>query len=327
MADPAVGLFSTFVLDFENGWGTEKGTPAGFQMAFRPGSGLKANQGRAENDTFRGDYNRNDSFLDKIAASGKLSLYPTVKILPWFMKWQGGTLTTTGASDPYNHSIKTGSTAPLSAVIQHSINLSTTEYWKFSGCRIQSWTIPIQPTGGIALDLAVEGKTGSVGTTNYNASPTDWRTGTPLDHLMLAAADVTVDGSAFGSIASGSITIDNKLFTDDYRAGGAGTRGSLVPGESQDVKVSLRLAIDSSAIRTLVQQDTPLALIVKYIAQASPSHFWQIKVPRLFISNTSPIPEKGPCMVDVEGMAAYDTTLATQIHQIVQNDQAGAVYV
>ncbi len=327
MGDPAIGLFSQFVVDYENGWGTDKGSPAGFMVAMRPGSGMKPTQARTPNETFRGDYNKNVPFLDKIDAAGKLSMYPTIKTLPWFIKWQTGGLTTTGSADPWAHTTKTTNVTPLSAVVQHSIGLATTEYWKFNGVRVNTMTIPFGPVGGLALDFDVKGKVGAVSTTNYNASPTDWRVGAPLDQLMLAAADVKIDGSAVGYIASGTITVNNNLGADDYRSGGAATRGSLVPSDSQSVEVSMRLCMDSSAVRTLIQQQTPIALDLKWIAQASPSHFFRIEIPVLYLGRDGVIPDSGAVMADVKGMAAFDATVASQIRYSFQNDQAGTVYV
>lgn len=323
MADPAIGTGSVLTIDFEASWGVED-TADGKKIGFVSES-IVGTQELLENPTIRGDFNRNDPANGKQMASGSLVTIPNVTVAPFFQKLFCGANSTSGAGDPYTHVAKIGTTGPASAVIEADVNIGGTHrYKKANGVRINKWTIPIDAAGFAQWTFEMMGKSVAIGSSAYDASLTDWVTGTPLDHLQLASADVEIGGSAVGYIQSGSIDISANLFGDDYRAGGSGVRGSLVPG-THTVTGSLKLVIDSTAVLTLLTAGTATSL--SFVWTAGTNRTFTVSVPRCYLQKVQPgISNGGPIFCDAQFQASYDATAASMLVLTTVNDQAGNVY-
>ncbi len=325
MADPAFGAKSVVTVDFENGWGTAKGSPAAKKIVVLS-NGVTGSQELIENPSMRGDFNSSDSVNGKKAAAGPLTLVPNVDLLPFFVKLLTGGLTTTGASDPFQHVGKIGSTTPLSAVLETSWDIGgTARYSLASGVRISKWSIPFAVDNFLQMSFDLMGKDVAVGSATYGAAGVDWTTGSPLENLQLASADVKIGGSAVGYVVSGQIDIDTGLFGDDYRVGGGGTRGSLVPGRHK-VTGNLKLALDNVAVLTLITGGAASSLDLKWTAGTNRT--LQLLVPRIMIQKTQPtLQGDGPIMVDCQFRGSYDGTALSSIVFTVTNGTAGTVYV
>lgn len=324
MADPALGTKSTVVVDYETSWNVPKITPAAFQLAILNWQ-ISPSQELLDNATLRGDFNTNDFANGKIAASGAASLYPTLKIIPWFQKTFFGNDTVTGGPT-YTHVSKITGQGPTSFISEVKYDIGgTLRYARSGGTRINKLTIPIDSTGLSPWNMDLMARTVAIGSSAYDAAPTDWRAGTPLDFLQIASANITIDASPVGYISKGSIDIEASLFGTDYRVGGAAARGSLVPGRHK-VSGSLDLVLDDVAVLALIQSGTtPVAISVTW---TQGSYSFTIEIPRAFIQQTGPtLKDDGPVFITAQFKASYDSIALSELVFTTVNDQAGAVYV
>lgn len=314
MADPALGGNAVVAVDFENGWGTVKGVPVGRKIAVTS-CGIVPTQALLDNPNIRGDFNPSDPATGRKAAQGPLNLVPTHEVLPFFQKLLTGTLVKTGAADPWTATSKLGSTMPLSAIVEVDFNIGGTHrYALASGVRINSWTIPISFEGFLAMQLDLMAKDVVVNTTAYDATLNDWSDSSPLDQMQLASADVKLGGAAVAYIRGGQIQISSNLDGEDYRVGGGGARGSLVP-KRHTITGNLELAVDSVAVVTLLGAGTPTSLSFKWTTAANRT--WELTLPRVFLEKTGPaLQDDGLVKVNVNFRAVYDNTALTAVTMV-----------
>ncbi len=326
MPDPGLGTLSNVIIDFETSWGVAKGSPAARKIAAVSETIVPA-QDQIDNPSIRGDFNFGDPVNSVKKADGSLVIVPTIVNTPWFLKLLSGGLTTTGAADPFQHVAKPGTSMPLSCIIEKSITAAgATKYSKTTGARINSWRIPIDPSGILQWSFDMMGKDNVPnGAVSYDAvAAIDWRPDGPLDHLMLASADVKLGGSAVAYIKKGEIAIAANLRGDDYRVGGGGTRGSLVPGKLA-VTGSLDLVVDDTTILATLLAGAPTTLDIKWTQGLNRT--LQILLPRVFIQKTGwQLQNDGPIEISVTFKAVYDGTALSQIVFTVNNGTAGTVY-
>ncbi len=325
MADPAVGALSKVVLDFETAWGTAKGSPDGKQVGVLQSS-IVATQELITNTSITGTLNRYAPAFGKKSASGNFNFIPNITMLPFWTKLICGNLTTTGGSDPYTHVSKFSTNGPASATIEtlYNINYGTLRYSLASGARVARMSVPVEPVGFLTLNNEMAAKDVAIGSSAYDGTATDWYTGTPLDHLQLAAADVKIGGSAVTYINKGTINFDTHLFTDDYRVGADGTRGSLVGG-LVEISGNVTLCLDNVAVLTLITAGTATSLSFKWTTATNRT--FTIDLDEVYIQKTGPTLENdGPVMVDCQFMAVWDSSAATSCTFTTVNDQAGTAY-
>lgn len=310
MADPAFGAKSAVVVDFETAWGTAKGSPAGKKIGVISNS-LAASQELIDNPTLRGDYNAVDPFNGRKSASGDIALVPTLEFLPFLQKWLTGTLAESGTGPDYVLTSKLGTTTPPSAVVETSFDIGgVARYSRTTGARLSRVSLPFAVDGPLQATLGVMGKDTTIETTAYDASPDDWSDSAYLENLLLAAADVKIGGSAVAFVQSGQLDIDTALFGDDYRVGGGGARGSLVPGRHR-IGGSLRLVLDSAAVLSLFG-GAATSLSLKWTSAAA--RYGMITLPRIILQKTTPtLPGDGPIVIDTQFRAVYDSVSGTSL--------------
>lgn len=327
MADPALGTNAVVAIDFENSWNVPKTTvpsPEGRKIAVLSNS-LTGTQEMLDNPNMLGDFNPSDATSGKKAASGSLVFVPNLTMLPFIFEWLTGTRTTTGSSDPYTHVHKLGSTMPKSCVLEVDYLVGATHKYQLgTGCRINRLSIPIEASGFLQMTADVIASDVTVGATPYDSSLVDWTTASPLEHLQLAAADVTMDTVAVGYIVGGTIDITSNLYADDYRVGGSGARGSLVPAR-HTVGGSLRIALDDAATITMLAGGANHALSLKWTVGTGDT--FTLALPRIFFQKTQPVLQgAGPVIVDCQFRAAKDSGVASSFVATIVNDQAAAAY-
>ena len=310
MADPAFGAKSAVVVDFESAWGTAKGSPAGKKIGVISNS-LVGSQELIDNPTLRGDYNAVDPFNGRKSASGDIVLVPTLEFTPFLQKWLTGTLVETGTTPDFVLTSKLGTTTPPSCVVETSFDIGgSARYSRTTGARLSRVSFPFAVDGPLQATLGVMGKDTTIETTAYDASPDDWSDSAYLENLLLAAADVKVGGSAVAYVQSGQLDIDTALFGDDYRVGGGGSRGSLVPGRSR-ISGRLRLVLDSVGVLSLFG-GSATSLSLKWSSSAA--RYLKLTLPRVIVQKTGPtLPGDGPIVIDAQFRAVYDAVSGTSL--------------
>ncbi len=326
MPDPALGTLSNVIIDLETTWGVAKGSPAARKIAVESET-LVPDQDQIDSTAIRGDFNFGDPVYGMKKSGGSLVVLPNLDMAPWFVKLLAGGLTTTGASDPYSHVGKPGTTMPLSCIIEKSVTANAvTKYSKATGCRINNWKIPIDPVGYMkwSFDMIAKDVVPN-GAASYDAvAAIDWRTATPLDHLLLAAADVKLGGSAVAYIKKGEISIAANLKDGDGRAGSSAAIASLIPGRLA-ITGTLTLSLDDTTILATLLSGTPTTLDFKWTQAANRT--LQITLPRVYLKKTGwQLQNDGPIEVPVSFRAVYDGTALSQIVFTVVNGNAGTVY-
>lgn len=310
MGDPAIGTNATVAVDFEASWGVAKGSPKGRKIAIQE-CGILPTQALLTNPNILGDFNPSKPVRGRKAAQGALNLVPNLQVFPFLQKLLTGTLVKTGSADPWLATSKLGSTMPASAIIESAFDIGgTMRYLRATGCRINSMTIPISFEGFLQLTMDVMAKDVTVETTAYDATLDDWTTDDPLEHLQLASAAVLLGGSPVGFIKGGQIQLSANLQGDDYRVGGAGARGSLVP-RAYGISGNLQLALDSTAVLTLITSDTPTDLAFTWGVGTNRSE--TITLPGVLLEKTGPAVKDGLIDVPVNFQAFKDPTAGTAI--------------
>jgi hypothetical protein len=314
MADPAFGSQAVVTVDFESAWGTAKVTPVGRKIGVTQ-CGIVPTQALIDNPTLRGDFNPADAATGRKAAQGPLNLVANVAVMPFITKWLTGTLVKSGTADPWTATSKLGTTKPASAIVEVDYDIAGTHrYALASGCRINSVTFPISFEGFLALTMDVMAKDVVLGSSAYDTPLVDWATGTPFDHMQLATADVKVGGSAVAYIRGGQVQVNANLYGDDYRVGGGGTRGSLVPG-TYGISGNLDLALDSAAVISLITSSTPTTIDLTWTSGTNRS--FRLYLPRVVLEKTGPaLNDAGITTIPVNFRAAYDGTAVTAIQMV-----------
>lgn len=326
MSDPALGTNAVVAADFESSWGVPKTSSKEGRKLAVLNNGVTGTQEMLDNPNMGGDFNPLDAASGKKQASGSLVFVPNVTMLPFIFELLTGTRTTTGSSDPYQHVHKLGSTMPKSIVLETDflVGSSTHKFALATGVRINRLSIPIDAAGFLQMTADLMAKDVEVGDSAYDASLTDWTSGTPLDHLQLASADVKLDGSAVGYIAGGTIDINANLYGDDYRAGSGGARGSLVPGR-HSIGGSLRIVLDDVSVIAMLAAGAAHALSFKWTAGTN--RLFQLDLPRVIFQKTQPtLNDAGPVIVDAQFRASKDSVSGTAVTATITNDQAGTAY-
>ncbi|HQN09873.1 MAG TPA: phage tail tube protein [Thermoanaerobaculia bacterium] len=178
-----------------------------------------------------------------------------------------------GTPLPYLATSKLGSTMPKSAIVEFPVTVAgVTKYWRATGVRVQSWTIPIAHEGALIVDIGVGAKNVKLETSAYDASPDDWSAATQIDQTKLQSGFVKIGGVAVGYLRGGSLTGDTRL-QDDFRAGVDG-RGSLVP-MVHTLGGSLDLALDSADALTYITDGGVVDVELKWLVEAD--RYWLVK--------------------------------------------------
>lgn len=324
MADPALGTNSVVAIDFEQTWGTEKGSKKGRKLSVLKNS-MTGTRDQIENPSMGGDYNPLDAISGLQQAGGQLVLIPTVVNFAFLAEWFCGNRTTTGVADPYTHVSKLSTDTQKSCVLETDINVGGThKFIKANGVRINKWTIPIQPAGFCQSTIDLLAKSVAVGDTAYDAALDDWALDSPLEYMQLAAADLQVDGVAVGYIAGGSIELSANLHGDDRRVAQDGARGSLVP-KRHTIGGTLDIVLDDAAIITLLAGGAVHALQLKFTVGTNRTVL--LELPRIKMPITQPTLENdGPIQLSVPFKAAKDSVTGTSIRFTTVNDKAAADY-
>lgn len=246
---------------------------------------------------------------DAVGTAGNETITETVADAGFTVTGMAG-----GAALPYVATSKLGNTMPASAIIESAFDIGgTMRYLRATGCRINSMTIPISFEGFLQLAMDVMAKDVTVETTPYDASLDDWTTDDPLEHLQLDSAAVLLGGSPVGYIKGGQIQISSNLQGDDYRVGGGGARGSLVP-RAFGISGNLQLALDSTAVLTLITSDTPTDLEFTWGVGTNLSE--TITLPGVLLEKTGPAVKDGLIDVPVNFQAFKDPSSGTALEMV-----------
>jgi len=324
MSEPANGNNTVILLARETVWGVENASPAPFQLLIEAGGGVIGDQTLIANELLGADPNPRDAVVGKQSASGDFVFYPNVKSAPYLAEFMLGTRNTTG-SGTYTHKSKLVAGSMPSWTTDEKLDMSTPKYLRGLGFRVDKATVEFASEGFLKWKCAMLGKGTTWQAAQLAGTPVDATSGAGLeffDNLMLAAADVKLNGSAIAQIVSGSIEINHNHFPDHYVAGGGGVRRSL-PRRRATVNGKISTFLEDDTVHALAVAGTYVALDLKWTHDSTTI---QILVPRVRLKVTDPKIANGPLQMDFEFMGSKDTSEATAVEIITVNTIAGTVY-
>lgn len=207
---------------------------------------------------------------------------------------------------------KLGSTLPPTVVAEGEVSVaSTARFLKLLGLTIESLDIEWDVAGFLQFTINAVGQNGSVQTSTLDASPDDWTTADPLNHLQISS--LLLGGLATTVIKKGKVSIKFNPYKDDYRAGQGSGRLSLVQ-DVAEISGTLDIVIDSTTILGDIAAGISGSSI-KVIWTESANHYFSLELPKLTVQAALPALGDSPILM-VPGatfQAYYDSTAATSI--------------
>lgn len=218
----------------------------------------------------------------------------------------------TAASTHFILTSKLGSTLPPTVVAEGEVSVaSTAKYLKLLGLTIESLDIEWDVAGFLQFTINAVGKNGSVQSATIDASPDDWTTGDPLNHLQISS--LLLGGVSTTVIKKGKVSIKFSPYKDDYRAGQGAGRLSLVQ-DVAEISGTLDIVVDSTTILTDMSTGISGSSIKIVWTQASNLYF-SVELPKLTVQAQLPALGDSPILM-IPGAtfsAYYDPTAASSI--------------
>jgi hypothetical protein len=230
-----------------------------------------------------------------------------------------GTVSTTGAN-PYSHTFKV-SALPTGLYVEKGFtDLDTPEYFQYTGCKINSFSLTAKAEGFIETRVNFMGAGETISTSSFDGTPTDLGH-TPFDGF---GCSIEENGSSLGVATEIDFTIENNLDGSSYVIGGAGVRYSIPAGI---VKVSgtLHALFDSMTLYNRAINNTETNILLTLIkgtgTGTSGNEKLTIKFPEVLLSPQSPV-INGPqgVLVELPFQAYYnDSGEASSVYMVLYN--------
>ena len=238
-----------------------------------------------------------------------------------------GTNVDTGAPSAYTHTMKIGA-LPIALVFDVGFtDLAVPKYFKYNGCRINSFSVTFTPEGIVQASIDVLGAKETVGAAALDGTPND------LGHLPFDAFEVTpLEGSTPSAIAvlqEVTITIENNLDGSVYVLGGAGERRALPEGK---VKVSgnIKALFEDDALYTKAIGHTESGLKITMSRGdglgSAANESLELYVPELVYAPKSPaITGQEGVFLNLDFEGYYDDNATTSSFQIILKNSLATV--
>ncbi|BBO92052.1 phage tail tube protein [Desulfosarcina ovata] len=222
----ALGSKSRLVMDFEDSFKTEPGTPAGMVMPINTFS-LKSSRTKNTAQTITGSRNPVKPFDGNLSDSGEGVVPVDSQAFGWWLRAMFGAPTTTGTS-PYTHVFKVGDSMPsmVMEVRFQDKTASVLTYAKHNGCKISSFNMSVGGDDELTAKVGIEAATETIGSTAYDSDPTVLS----LNRFNNYQATIEEGGASIADVTAMDFTIDFGLDTDVYTIGDGGTRGQIPEG-------------------------------------------------------------------------------------------------
>jgi hypothetical protein len=213
------------------------------------------------------------SFVDNIADATLTSAYP-------------GSFT----ADDETHVITIADTLPSYTIERSHPYVAATKYYAALGCVVNKATISVKGTGyfDIGLDWLFASLSGP-NASSFDATPTDWRSGTKIHHAMALAAKVKLDGAAFAKFLDLKIDHMNNLNTEDVPVGGTGDHASHVPMQAETQVTGTLKVCDDTDISMVQDTSTTHTMSIQWDFPTL-SHYCKIELAGVQFDPTDPSP-------------------------------------
>jgi hypothetical protein len=317
----AQGSSSQIVIQEETTFKTDPVTPNVYRIHFISES-LRYSRGLETSETIQANRNPGaPARLDSdVAGDITVELQAYIGLL---LKGLFGSVTTSGASSPYTHTFKIGSSLPSFVVEKGFTDLG--HYFKYNGVKVNRCSFDITRAGFQRMAFGLLGAKETVGTDPFDATPTDLG---KKSFDGFAIATLEEGGSAIANVtAITGLTIENDLDPDSYVLGGLGERVSLPAGRVK-VTGTITALFENLTLYNKAKNNTESSLKVVFNlgtgAGTAGNESLEFKISELIYSPNAPV-ISGPRGVLVEQpFEAYydDGAEATSIQCILKSSQA-----
>lgn len=248
-------------------------------------SNMRINQNVQAPDTIRGSRSSAEPSVGNKSCSGNIVVPVDSEAFWYWLRYMFGAPTTTGASSPYTHEFKNGTTQP-SFTLEHYYDLGTDQYGLFNGCKINGFSISVGGDGELTASLDVVGAKYTLGSSSFDASPTT----ITMARLKNFQASLTEGGSSFAYAEEMSIKIDFGNDTSHFALGASGELGQIPDGIVK-VTGSLKAMFEDTTLLAKAAANTESALILTLNGGSTSQLIFEI--PELIYTPTTP-PIDGP---------------------------------
>lgn len=312
----AQGVKAQVIFDQETTYKTDPGTIDAKVIPFTK-DGLKASKNLIDIETIRGNRNKSTPVGGNIDVAGGIDFELSDTAFSTLLKHLLGSNTTTGASDPYTHTIKVGN-LPVGLVIEKGFT-DIAQYFKYNGCRINKGVFKFPKEGTITGSFDIIGAKETVGASSMDSTPTSY------SHIPFTAFQATIQegGGTIATVTEAEITIDNSLDKDGYTIGSSGERTQLPEGFAV-VSGSITALFDSITLYNKAVNSTESSLKITLDRGVTPARSIEFYIPELIYERQTPAIE-GPkgVLVTLPFKAYYDnSTEASSLQIIIKNGLA-----
>lgn len=318
MTTRAKGSAAILVFDAETTYKTDPGAPDATKLLYLK-EGVKTKQELILDETMTGDRNLVPPEQGDIDPGGPIDVNLSETSHAFLLKNTFGSLATTGASDPYEHTLKVGA-LPVGFLLEKGFpDLTTPQYIKINGCRIARATFRFPRKGYANATFEIKGAKETVDTTAYDA------TVTTLEYQGYSQGRMSIKegGSAIATVTDAEFMMDNELDEEGYVIGGGGERGDMPEGRCV-VTGKITAFFDDITLYNKAINSTETSLEITLDKNLTPARSMIFKVPELYYERETPVIE-GPkgVMVNLTFKAFYvDSAEASTIQCIINNGLA-----
>ncbi len=307
------GSKGQLLIDAETTYKSDPASPDGKIVPFVRES-LSSKKNLIESNSITGNRNKKAPGGGNIDVSGDIEVELSDTAYTLLLKHLLGTNVTTGASDPYTHTMKVGD-LPVGLVIDKGFT-DIAQYFKYNGIRVAGATFRFPTEGICTATFRLVGAKETVGSSTYDATPTSYT------HVPFNAFQATIleGGSSIAIVKDVEFSIENDLDLDGYTIGGAGERRSLPEGFAI-VTGTLTALFEDVTLYNKAKNMTETSLKITLDRGITPARSIEFLIPELVYEQNAPVIESSKgVLVKLPFRSYYDnSTEATSLQVIIKN--------
>lgn len=313
MSPRAIGTKFKLVADEETTYKADPGTVDG-RLVPITSVNIKGSQELLKDGSIRGDRSDYRPKPGNINVAGSIACNLSETPHAMLLKHLLGAVTTTGAGDPYTHTLKIGA-LPVGLVLNKEFT-GIGQYHKFNGCRIASGEFGVAPNNMVTASFNVVGAKETVSATPYDATITELA----YEPFTGFEGSILEGGAAIATVTDFKVNISNELDEDGYALGGSGEKRDLPEGNCV-VSGSIEAFFEDDTLLAKARNSTESSLKITLDKGVTPARTLEIFIPELVFERTGP-EVSGPkgIKVPLSFQAYYDNSAeASSVQVIIQN--------
>ena len=289
------GSSTQIIIDTETTFGSVPAAPNAFVLPFVSES-LRQSRTFVTSKTIHSNRNPSKPARGNVEVSGDINfeLAPEYGLL---FKHIFGSVSTSG-SGPYNHTFKIAE-LPVSMIVEKAYtNLASAKYFRYLGCRVNSFKLSARTEGAIDCSVSLMGKKEVISGESFDATETDLGH-TPFDSMD---AEIYENNAILATITEIDFTLENGLDGSNYVIDRTGQRRSLPSGTTR-VSGNVRAVFEDTTLydKAIANTETIMKIVLLKGSGAGTvtNEKFELVVPELYFSPNAPV-VTGPAGVVVE---------------------------